>query len=143
MRIAIGAALFVTAFTGAAWTGAALAEPAPPATGPPDAQSVITKPIWVKGPDGWDYHWAYSKLRSTKGGQAAVSCRVTERGTLDRCTLTAEDPPGLGFGAAALQLAGYYRMRLVDRDGAPTVGRRVVLPMHFGEPPQTTNPMVM
>ena len=43
-------------------------------------------------------------------GHALIQCQVVPNGRLDKCRLADEMPAGVGFGAAALGLARYFRL---------------------------------
>jgi TonB family protein len=61
-------------------------------------------------------------------GMAVINCKVTEDRSLTDCKLLKEAPPGSGFGAAALKMAGMFRLSpqsTVDASG------RVTLPILF------------
>ena len=63
-------------------------------------------------------------------GRAELACQVTSKGTVN-CTVASEDPPDQGFGAAAMKLAHLFRMRPQTKDGAPTDGGKVNIPLRF------------
>lgn len=53
-------------------------------------------------------------------------------GRLPRCS---RDAPGLGFGAAGLQVSGYFRFQPPTEDGRPVDGQRVTVGIDFGRLP--------
>jgi protein TonB len=114
---------------------AADAQPAPPtsATGAAVPPSVIKRPVWIKLPTARDYADDYpsAAVGRVKQGHVVMSCDVTADGRLDPCTITVEDPPGYGLGAAALTVAKRFQMGPADKDGAATVGRAIVIPITF------------
>ena len=57
------------------------------------------------------------------------------QGGLEACTIKSEDPPGYGYGAAALALAPIFRMPAVDMDGRPVAGRMVQIPILWKNAP--------
>ena len=93
----------------------------------------IDDPVWVREPSLGDVLDVYRAQRvpQWKGGHAAIRCRVTARGELTACRVASEDPPGAGFGAAALKLAPIFRMRALGRDGRPVQGAQVTVPIEF------------
>ena len=50
---------------------------------------------------------------------------------MEDCKVTSETPTGYGFGAAALKLAGSFKMKPETRDGEPVAGALVTIPMPF------------
>ena len=99
---------------------------------PPKA-AVITNPTWLKRPSADDLGRAYpaAAMRAGVGGTAKVECRVSALGLLEQCQVIAENPPGLGFGAAALILTPYFAMRPQTVNGVPVGGVSIVIPMKF------------
>ena len=55
--------------------------------------------------------------------QTQANCTVLASGLLDNCKLAAENPTGLGFGAAAIKAMGLYRVALDDTTRQTVVGR--------------------
>jgi periplasmic protein TonB len=66
-------------------------------------------------------------------GRATVECEVIAGGLLDHCFVQEEDPPGYGFGNAAIRLAFEHSVR-PDAEGRLPVGRKVDLPIEFTLP---------
>lgn len=99
-------------------------EPAPP---PP----VVTKPIWIRRPDGTDIAAAYpAAAQSTgKSGRATLVCTVSDQGKLTDCDVTNETPTGWGFGTAALSLAPKFQMKPLAWDGSSVAGGRISIPI--------------
>jgi TonB family protein len=93
---------------------------------------VVTAPDWLRKPSLDDLARFYPADPGGIGGRAKISCIVTARGTLDRCTVLSETPPGRGFGAAALALAPMFMMRPMAVNGEPVGGATVVVPINFG-----------
>jgi TonB family protein len=67
-------------------------------------------------------------------GMAVVQCRVTRTYALERCTVASEQPPGYGFGKAALKIANTWVLPPQDR---PKVHAGMVIrfPVRFKMPP--------
>jgi hypothetical protein len=123
LRIAFGAGPAAPAALDA---GAAAADP-----------SLIKRPDWATQPDGDTYGRIFPDRAISHGVMRATTvmdCQVRADGRLDPCTLTSETPPGYGFGAATLRIAVYFKMKPTDRDGVPTAGRHVLIPVHFQGP---------
>jgi TonB family protein len=70
-------------------------------------------------------------------GLATISCAVTVEWTLKDCVVKSEDPPGQGFGDAALRLAPKFKMRPASSDGKPKEGQ-VTIPIRFKLPPPSS-----
>jgi TonB family protein len=64
-----------------------------------------------------------------KTGRAFVVCQTAHDGALTGCTVAQEEPPGLGFGQAALAIAGVMKMNPWTVQGAPVDGARIRLPI--------------
>ena len=64
----------------------------------------------------------------------STMCAVSPDGHLDPCKVTFETPTGFGFAEAALKIATHFQMKTVDRDGVPTPGRTIVIPIRMEGP---------
>jgi TonB family protein len=137
------------------WTPGGIREGAiPPVVAPrvlpmpaaPRAASVITRPDWLRRPDGGDLEKLYPAAALEKGieGRASISCSVTGEGALFNCAVLTEAPPDMGFGAATLGLASRFRMRAQTADGRSVAGARVIIPVTWklaeGPPPEPAAP---
>jgi protein TonB len=63
-------------------------------------------------------------------GHVLLNCTILRTRRLS-CTVALENPPGLGFGAAALELSREFRMAARTRDGRSTTGGHIRLPLAF------------
>lgn len=109
--------------------------PIPVAVDPPPAPptpSVITNPQWLERPDARDFARYYPERALERGqeGRVNLACIVAADGRIS-CSVTSEDPSGWGFGEAALRISRHFRMAPATRDGAPTSGGRVNVPIRF------------
>jgi TonB family protein len=52
-------------------------------------------------------------------GRALLKCLVTVQGALTNCSVVSENPPGKGFGGAALTLTSRFEMRPATKNGRP------------------------
>jgi protein TonB len=103
----------------------------PPVTAiyPPrsEAQPLNSTPVFNEAPTDYDFDRAYpvSARRQGVTGGATVECVVLVSGYLGQCLVLEEDPPGLGFGAAAMRVAARFRVPAELPDGTLTTGRTI------------------
>jgi protein TonB len=113
--------------------------PAPPVIAPekppPPRPTVISNPDWIHQPNGDDFARFYPDRAQRMGvaGRATLHCQVSASGTLS-CSVSSEDPPDQGFGEAALKMSKLFKMRPQTRDGAPTSGGTINIPIRFQVP---------
>ena len=67
--------------------------------------------------------------RVREDGLVKLQCKAMRDGSLTACTVVSEDPPGKGFGAAALDSA--TRAKIAEDDKRPADGVTVVVPIRF------------
>jgi TonB family protein len=117
--------LHLIAFAAAALTSSA------PMTAAPDP--VLTQVQWVATPTGKDIAEVFppDAVKAGKSGAVLLDCRVAVQGGLEGCAVEIEDPVGLEFGAAALELAPLFRMAATAPDGSAVAGRRIRIPIMF------------
>ena len=60
-----------------------------------------------------------------------LKCRLIGDGHVDSCVVLKEDPPGLGFGAAAINLSSTFKVRVRRRTGKNLTDTEVVIPVSF------------
>lgn len=72
-------------------------------------------------------------------GIASLHCTVTVAGTLTDCSVLAEDPPGFGFGEAALKMTPQFKMRPASAVATPAQSD-VKIPVRFKLPPEPPPP---
>ena len=66
-------------------------------------------------------------------GKALINCRMTASAGLADCRVVSESPEGYGFGDAALQVAGAYKLDPAVRQGQPDEAR-ITIPIIFNLP---------
>ena len=95
-------------------------------------------PELVETPKNDDLAREYPQVPSRMGlgGSASMTCKALTTGRLDDCHVVAENPEGLGFGAATVRTAVYFRVKPATRDGQPLEGS-ITIPLRWqmGEQP--------
>lgn len=111
----------------------ALAAAAIASVGASPQEPALTQVEWVATPSGQDIAQVYppDAVKAGKGGAVLLDCHVAAAGGLERCQVEIEDPVGLEFGAAALELAPLFRMAALAPDGSAVAGRRIRIPIMF------------
>ncbi len=96
------------------------------------AEPVVVEPDWVRQPTEDEIFWAYppAAVRAGIAGKAAIKCVVDEAGDPQLCVVVAEEPPGQGFGAAAVSLRRHMKLRPKTVDGKYAPGE-VTIPINF------------
>jgi|GEM_PF-280791 len=114
--------MFLEALAAAAITGAKPSEVKPPA--------------WLRRPTPQEMYTFYpaQALAAKIGGKALINCRVNVQGAAEDCQVVTENPPGQGFGAAAVQTAKLFEFTPATSAGIPFPGR-VSIPLAFSLPP--------
>lgn len=94
----------------------------------------VADPRWISMPDPDRIQGAYPKAAADAGvrsGVGVIDCATAADGRLTDCTVSREDPAGLGFGEAALTVAPIMQMNPWTDDGRPVDGARIKLPIQF------------
>lgn len=68
-----------------------------------------------------------------KTGRGVLDCIVAPNGALTACAVTSEEPPGKGFGAAALAAITSFATNPWTDDGRPAAGAKIHVPIRFEE----------
>ena len=91
-----------------------------------------TDPGWLKSPTPEDLRglWPAEAWKQQLGGRVVLECEVDLQGLVQDCSVKSEDPPGMGFGNAALSLAPKFLFRPATESGRP-VTSRVNIPVGF------------
>ncbi|MDO8295280.1 MAG: TonB family protein [Caulobacter sp.] len=101
----------------------------------PTRPVVISETDWLRRPtpaqlaDAWP---AAARAAGTTG-KVLMNCLLAYDGGLKDCQVISETPPGMGFGAAALSLAGAYQLTPVV-DGQSATDGRIVISVRFQPP---------
>jgi TonB family protein len=109
-----------------------------------DAKPAIGTPQWMGLPSGAQTGQAFDAV--IKAGAPTVrvtmACTVQPGGGLADCSVTREDPPGKGVGAAALSLTPLFKVSTWTVEGLPTVGGAINIPLRYegAPPPPATAP---
>ncbi|MFI4976684.1 MAG: hypothetical protein ACHP84_19285 [Caulobacterales bacterium] len=53
---------------------------------------------------------------------------------MDDCSVTSEEPADQEFGSAALKISKFFKMKPMTKDGAPTAGAPINIPIRFVPP---------
>ena len=95
-------------------------------------EAPFVPPSWINRPHDADLR-AYFPLHAQHArvsGRVELSCIIQLDTTLT-CTVAAEDPPGYGFGEAALRVSETWRINPATRGGVPVEGVRLSVPLLF------------
>lgn len=115
--------------------------PPPP---PPDpmvvdfalAEPLAGPPVWLAQPTAEAVQALHPRRAAERevGGVASLACRVRDVTGALECRVRDDQPPGYGFGEAALRVAELYRIA-PEAGGAPTLGRKFELVVDFTNVP--------
>jgi hypothetical protein len=139
LSLAAGMALKPNDATGQPITGRSLIVPVkfePALLHSPGA--IIGQPDWLRKPTNDEMAQFFPAGANGSNGQTMITCVVSTRGLLERCSLYSENPQGHGFGAAALAMSSVFLMRPMTRDGLPVGGASVSIPIHFEAAPNVS-----
>jgi TonB family protein len=95
---------------------------------------IIGRPKWVAVPRINDVAaMAPEAARKAKVYKARVvmDCKVVAEGLVDGCKVVSQEPAGLGYDQAALNLSKYFRLAVWTEEGLPSVGGVVAIPLRF------------
>ena len=95
--------------------------------------ALIQNPDWVSRPTPEQMTRYYPELAMEDGlsGKVVLNCGVTASGGVANCQVLSETPAGHGFGAAALKLAGFFKLSPRTENGKTIDGALVRIPLVF------------
>ncbi|MGH6951917.1 MAG: TonB family protein, partial [Vitreimonas sp.] len=98
----------------------------------PRASFGLSDVRWVREPGARDFarFYPHRALDQGRSGRVVLDCTITARGALD-CSVAEENPPGWGFGDAAVNIARQARVEPTTRDGRSVAGEHLRLPLQF------------
>jgi TonB family protein len=98
----------------------------------PPAQFDLSSVRWIREPNARDFARFYPEraLDQGRSGRVVLDCVVGGNGRLD-CSVAEENPPGWGFGAAAVSIARQTRIDPTGPDGRSVAGEHLRLPLAF------------
>lgn len=108
------------------------------------AAPVIGNPDWVERPNGdaFSDHYPIKAMEAEIGGRATIQCRVNSLGRLNNCSVISESPKDYGFGLAAIEMSGLFRMKPATIDGLAVSGAWVRIPLVFAVDGEAPDAMV-
>ena len=75
-----------------------------------------------------------------KTGRAVIVCSISKTGAPTDCGVESEDPPGKGFGPAAMAAITYFVANIWTNGGLPVDGAKIRVPIRFLEPEPGSSP---
>lgn len=108
------------------------------------SKRLIGRPLWAALPTGDAMLAGYPKAaieKDVKQGRVVMHCTAAAGGALQSCDVQTEEPAGLGFGAAALELSKTFRIRPWTAEGLPTVGGEISVPIRYVLPDDEPAPV--
>lgn len=98
----------------------------------PPARFDLSSVRWIREPNARDFARFYPEraLDQGRSGRVVLDCIVGGNGRLD-CSVAEENPPGWGFGAAAVSIARQTRIDPTGPDGRSVAGEHLRLPLAF------------
>ncbi len=98
----------------------------------PPAEFDLSTVRWIRQPNARDFARYYPEraLDQGRSGRVVLDCVVAGSGRLD-CSVAEENPPGWGFGDAAVNIARQTRVDPTGPDGRSVAGEHLRLPLVF------------
>jgi TonB family protein len=103
--------------------------PPPP---PPSEDFDLSNVDWIRAPSARDFarFYPHRALDQGRSGRVVLDCIAAPNGMLD-CSVAQENPPGAGFGEAALNISRQVRIQPTLPDGRSVAGGHLRLPLTF------------
>lgn len=104
------------------------------ASGLEGASRVIGRPKWAAVPRITDMAAvlpATARSAMVYKARVVMRCKVVAEGGVEGCTVTSQEPEGLGYDQAALSLTKFFRLAVWTEEGLPAVGGEVTIPLRF------------
>ena len=100
------------------------------------AAALLADPKWTRGPTAQAVHDAFPKTAAAgvDHGQVGLDCVADSAGAMSGCTVLAEAPKDMAFGASAVQLAGQMGVNPWTSDGRPAEGAHVRFAVRLDRP---------
>ncbi len=67
-------------------------------------------------------------------GSSRIRCILDKYGYFNDCVVTSENPPGVGFGEAAIELSKDMKVRMTMKNGTPVEGQKITIPFKWQLP---------
>jgi TonB family protein len=109
----------------------------------PSPPTEVYDPVWLRSVNPayvGKLFPAAAAQAGLKTGAATIDCSVQHDGTLKDCSVESENPAGMGFGDAALQVASVMAMNPWTAQGDPVDGARIRLPVRLELPADAPTP---
>ena len=107
------------------------------------AKRLASKVQWAVLPSGDALSAGYPRKAIEAGVSTArvvMLCTAGEGGRLEDCSVTSEEPAGLGFAEAGMALSKSFRIRPWTEEGVPTIGGKIRVPVRYNMPDAAPTP---
>lgn len=125
------------AFQGAAPTPTAAAPTAAPTdAAAAKAAAAIKELPWAGGPTPEQLEKAFPPAAKAAGvsGRSTIACKVNAAGEMTDCKVVSEEPSAAGFGAAALSVAPFFKLKPKTDSGRSVEGATIRIPLVWTAP---------
>jgi hypothetical protein len=99
------------------------------------ARRLMIDPPWISAPSLEQVRAAWpADVKEVESGQAALRCAISAEGGLKSCEVISENPKGKGFGRAAKDLSGAFKIAVGPEDAKILRNLNVDVPFRFRNP---------